>query len=314
MRLAQRTQEATFRAWAHYALGAILFYQGEFIPAREHLEQGITFLDSRQQRPYHLLFGLEPGVIILSNLAWTLWFLGYPKQALERIDEALARARQVSHPFTLAFALNWLGNVWSCCRWSDAAYLPLMEEYTALSEAQGFSYWLALGMQQQGRALAAHGHREEGFALLHKGVEECRRIGSEVGMPRMNALLAEDFGEEVGLEEGLRLVAEGLRMAYDHADRQWEAELHRVQGELLGGHGAEDAEVERCFRQAIEIARRQQARSLELRAAMNLARLLRQQGKTAESLKALEEVYGWFTEGFDTPDLKEAKALLQELS
>ncbi len=314
LRLAQRTQDATFLAWAHYALGAILFWQGEFVPAREHLEQGITFHDSRQQRKYDLSYGIEAGVIILSQLAWTLWFLGYPNQALQRIDEALARARKVSHPFTLALALNFLGMVWGCCRWSDAAYLPLMEELMALSEAQGFPYWLAFGKIQRGRALAAQGHREEGFALLHKGLEDYRRIGSEVGLPQMNALLAGYVGEEMGIVEGLRLVAEGLQMAHDNEDRMWEAELHRVRGDLLRRHGAEDAEVQRCFRQAIAIARRQQARSLELRAAMSLARLLQQQGKTAQALEAIDEVYGWFTEGFDTPDLKEAQALLQELS
>jgi len=314
LRLAQRTQDATSLAWAHYALGAILFWQGEFVPAREHLEQGITFYDSRQQRTYDLSYGIEPGVNILSHLAWTLWFLGYPNQALQRIDEALALARQASHPFSLAFALNWLGEVWKCCRWSDAAYLPLMEELMALSEAQGFPFWLACGMIQRGRALAAQGHREEGFALLHKGVEDYRRIGSEVAMPHFNALLAGYIGEEVGIVEGLRLVAEGLQMAHDNEDRMWEAGLHRVRGELLLRHGAEETEVEGCFRQAIESARRQQAKSLELRAAMSLTRLLQKQGKTAEALEVLEEVYGWFTEGFDTPDLKEAQALLQELS
>ena len=183
-----------------------------------------------------------------------------------------------------------------------------------LSEAQGFSFWRACGMFRRGNALAAQGHREEGFEIWHKGVEDYRRIGSEVGLPRENALLAGYVGEEVGIVEGLRLVAEGLQMAHDNEDRMWEAELHRVRGELLLRHGADEGEVEGCFRQAIEIARRQQARSLELRAAMSLTRLLKKQGKTAEALEALEEVYGWFTEGFDTPDLKESQALLQELS
>jgi class 3 adenylate cyclase/predicted ATPase len=312
--LAQRTRDAIPRTLAHYALGAILFYQGEFVPAREQLEQGMTLYDSQDHRTSVRLFGFDTGVITLGHLAWTLWSLGYPNQALQRIDKALTLARQVSHPLTLAFALNWVINVWGCCRWSDAAYLSLMEELVELSQTQGFPYWLALGMIKRGWALAIQGYREEGCALTRKGVEDYRRMGPEVGMPRVNALHAELFVEEVGVEEGLRLVAEGLRMAHENGDRHWEAELHRVRGELLLRRGADDSQVEACFNRAIEIARRQQAKSFELRAAMSRARGLRTQGKTAKARRLLQEVYDWFTEGFDTPDLMEAEALLQELS
>jgi predicted ATPase len=184
----------------------------------------------------------------------------------------------------------------------------------ALSTEHGFPLWEAYGMVLQGWALAAQGQSKEGIAQMRWGHDAWKETGAELDRPYFLVLLAEAYGNVGQAKEGLGLLAEASAVV-DKGERYWEAEWYRLKGELLLARSAEhDAEAESCFRQALEIARRQQAKSLELRAAMSLSRLWQRQGKREAACQLLAEIYGWFTEGFDTKDLKEAKTLLEELA
>jgi predicted ATPase len=196
----------------------------------------------------------------------------------------------------------------------------MAEATIALSTEHGFPHWLAQGVIYRGWALAEQGQREEGIAQMREGLAAWRAVGAEMGRPYYLALLAEVHGEEGQAEAGLALLAEALATIKETRECNYEAELYRLKGELLLMMGDEtEAEVsfhqaESCFQHAIEVARRQSAKSWELRAATSLSRLWKKQGRREEARQLLAEIYGWFTEGFDTPDLKEAKALLEELS
>ena len=185
----------------------------------------------------------------------------------------------------------------------------------ALSREQGFPYWLGLGTIRRGWALAAQGQGAEGVEQIRQGLAVWRATGADLVLPWFLALLAEACGRAGAAEEGLTAVAEALTAVHTKANRAYEAELYRLKGELLVTLSPGNiAEAESCFQQALNIARRQEAKSWELRSAMSLARLWQQQGKHAAAYALLAPIYGWFTEGFDTADLQGAKALLAELS
>src|SRR5262249_48651136 len=184
----------------------------------------------------------------------------------------------------------------------------------AFSREKGFPQFVALGMIMRGWALAVQEQGEEGIAQLHQGLAAFRAVGTELGRSRNLVLLAEAEGEGGQTEEGLTVLAEALAVVEKTGERYWEAEIHRLKGELLLSQASPSEEVETCFRQALDIARRQQAKSLELRAATSLSRLWQRQGKRTEARDLLAPIYGWFTEGFDTADLQEARALLDVLA
>jgi predicted ATPase len=185
----------------------------------------------------------------------------------------------------------------------------------ALCREQGFAFFLANGTIMHGWALAAQGWRAEGMAKMQQGMATLRAIGVGVLLPRDHTMLAEAYGESGRVEEGLRLLVEALATTHQQGSHLWEPELYRIKGELLLRQGTPDApEAETCFRQALDSARRQEAKSLELRAAMSLSRLWQRHGKRQQAHDLLAPIYGWFTEGFDTADLQEAKALLEALS
>ncbi len=336
--LAQRMQDPARLLGAHYALGSALFHLGEFASAREHLEQGMALYDPQKHRSRAVQ---NPGVACLSYAACSLWKLGYPEQALKRSHEAIALAQELSHPFSLALALNWAAWLHQLRREGRAAQERTEAEIT-LSSERGFAFYLAFGTVLRGWALAEQGQEEEGIAQIRQGLAAYRATGAETGRPCFLALLAEAYGKGGQAEEGLTVLAEALAPVNKNEDRYYEAELYRLKGQLTlqkfqvsgfkfqassrvgnahqnvseagtvgGAHPTIEAEA--CFHKAIEIARRQQAKSLELRAVMSLSRLW-QQGKKKEAQDMLAEIYGWFTEGFDTKDLQEAKALLVELS
>jgi predicted ATPase len=295
-----------------------LFFMGEFALAREHLEQSILLYDPEQHRSHALRYGRDPGVVGAGYLGWALWFLGYPEQAVHRTREALALAREISHPPSIAIALNCLAFLHQHRR--DATPTrQWAEEMISLATEQGLPLWLALETMLHGWALAEQGQTDEGIAEIQKGLAGYRAIGSELNIPYFLGLLAEINGKAERAEEGLALVAEALAMVEKNRECVWEAELYRLKGKLTLQAGGRDLsykaeEAENCFHQALAVAGRQQARSWELRAAISLADLWRRQGKNEDARQRLHEIYDWFTEGFDTRDLHEAKALLQELS
>jgi class 3 adenylate cyclase/predicted ATPase len=324
--LAQRVQDPALITGTYSMLGMILYNLGEFPLARAHAEQGIALYDPQQPRSW-----LDHGVGCLSSAASALWLLGYPDQALKRSDEMLTLAQELSHPSSLGFALHFAAGLRQFRREAQAAQARA-EATIALSTAQGLPSWLANGTALRGWALATQGQGEAGIAQLRQGLAAHRATGEEVARPYFLALLAEAYGRGGQAEEGLNVLAEALAVVNKTEERFYEAELYRLKGQLtlqkfqVSGSKFQvenssesrvrspESEAEECFLKALEVARRQQAKSLELRGAMSLARLWQQQGKKEEARQMLAEIYGWFTEGFDTADLQEARALLEELS
>jgi predicted ATPase len=298
-----------------------LNYLGEFAAAQAHFAQGITLYDPQQHRAHAFRYGQDPGVVCRFYSAVTLWFLGYPDQALQRTYEALTLARELAHSFSLGNALFFAAWVHQFRREGPLTQ-KLAEAIIALGAERGFAVLIAGGTIFRGWALAeqspapvvGQGQREEGMAQMQQGLAAWRATGAEVFRPYGLALLAEAYAKVGQLEEGLSLLAAALAVANDKGERRWDAELYRLKGEILLVHSAEHhAEAETCFRQALDVARRQQAKSWELRAATSLSRLWQQQGKRAEAHTLLAEVYDWFTEGFDTADVREARRLLTDL-
>ena len=246
------------------------------------------------------------------HATWPIWMLGYPDQARQSIRESLTLAQELAHPFSLAIALNTAAVGYQFRR-EVRAVQKRAEELMALSTEQSFPQWLAYGTILRGWALTAQGEGAEGISQMRKGLAARRATKAELQRPYFLGLLAEAYGEAGQAEEGLSVLDEALAIVDNTGERNWEAELHRRKGELLLALSEENqAEAEACFYRAVEIARRQSAKSLELRAVMSMSRLW-QQEKPQEAHQLLSEIYGSFTEGFDTADLKEAKSLLEEL-
>jgi predicted ATPase len=309
---AQRVQDPALLLEAHRALGITLFHLGEVASARAHLEQVIACYDPQQHRSHAFLYGIDPGMACCVYVAWALWLLGYPDQALPRSQEALTLGQE--HLLSRAQALSWTAWLHQLRREPHAAQAHA-ERAMALSSEQGFPLFLARGTILQGGALAAQGQGEAGIAQMHQGLAAYRATGAGDHRPFFLALLAEACGKAGQSDEGLRVLTEALAAVDTTGERFYEAELYRLKGELLLQQTARDEQqAETCFHQALDIARRQQAKSLELRAAVSLSRLWQQQGKRAEARELLAPIYGWFTEGFDTADLQEAKALLEALA
>jgi predicted ATPase len=243
-----------------------------------------------------------------------LWSLGYPDQALEKADDSVTLAEQLAHPFSRALAQIYLGYIHQF-RQEVVLAEERAEAAIALCAEQGLPHILGRGNVLRGWAVAARGHAETGIAEMRQGLELADPTGIGANRSYFLALMAEAYGHTDQAEEGLSLLAESLDLIQKTGERTWEAEIHRLMGEQLLVRSAKNTfEAEACFNQAIDVARRQSAKSPELRAATGLAHLWHQQGKSGEALALLAPVYDWFTEGFDTADLKGAKALLDELS
>jgi class 3 adenylate cyclase/predicted ATPase len=314
LRLAQRTHDPALAVVAHYALGTTWFCLGALPAARQHLEAGIAHYTPAQRRAPAFRIGQDPGVACRALAAMTLWFLGYPEQALARLHEALALAQDLSHPFSLAYARCRGAFVLQFCR-DVPAVREQAEATVVLSTEQGFAQWAALGTSLRGWTLAMQGQGEEGIAQLRQGTAAWQATGAELFVPYFCTLLADVCAHLGHPEDGLQALAEVHTLVEQHEERYWEAEVHRLRGVLLLRQtGTPQAEAEAWLQRALDVARRQQAKSLELRAAMRLSRLWQQQGKRAAAHALLAPIYGWFTEGFDTADLQEAKALLEALT
>jgi predicted ATPase len=242
------------------------------------------------------------------------WLLGYPAQALARVHEALTLAQALAHPYSLAYA-QCLAAMVAQFRRDVPAVHEQAEATVTLATAQGFPQWAHQGTSLRGWALAMQGQGEEGLAQIRQGIAAWRATGGAVIVPYLCTLLA-DVCDHLGYpEDSLQALAEAHTLVEQHEERWWAAEVCRLRGVLLLRQPVPpQAEAEACFQRALDVARLQEAKSLELRAAMSLSRLWQQQGKRAEAYELLAPVYGWFTEGFDTADLQEAKALLEELS
>jgi predicted ATPase len=311
----QQAQDSALLVAAHRALGATWLMLGAGAAAHTHFVQGLALYAPQQHRVYAFRYGEDAGVVCASHDALTLWLLGYPDQGLARNDEAVTLAQQSAYPFSLSFALSFAAMFHQFRREVQTAQ-EYLDASLRVALAQGFPFWRARGALLHGWTLAQQaGQAQEGIEQITEGLTAYRATGGEIGRPYWLALLAEAQRARGEPDAGLTVVTEALTLAETTGERWYEPELYRLKGELLlQQHAANQAEAEICFHQAISIARSQQARSLELRAATSLARLWQQQGKRTEARELLAPVYGWFTEGFDTADLQEAQALLDALA
>jgi predicted ATPase/DNA-binding winged helix-turn-helix (wHTH) protein len=313
LHVAQRVPSPALLLLAHRVLGQTLAFLGEFATAYGHLERERTLDGPEQHRASTALYGQDQGVVCRAWAALTLWSLGYPDQALRCSRDALTLAQELAHPFSLAYAMCFAGKLCQLCRDIQAAQAQATAAM-ALCTEQEFTLYLARGTILQGWAMAAQGQGAAGLAHMRQGLSAYEATGAAVFRPYYLAFLAEAYGQVGQTGEGLTLLDEALAAVHKTGERFCEAELYRLKGELLLVCSAENhGEAEACFQQALTVARQQQARSWELRAATSLSRLWQQQGKQAEAHALLAPIYGWFTEGFDTADLQDAKALLEEL-
>jgi predicted ATPase len=311
--LAQQFGDPLLVALGHWQLGFISFGLGEYTAARAHLQQVISFYEPQEHhQSFVSLRGLDAGPSALSYDACCLWALGYPEQALQRSEEALALARELDHPFSLADVLCYGGCMYNKMRRDAQALKDHAKELTRLANEK-VSAWLGEGHSFQGEALAMLGQVQEGMTQMRKGMAALRNLGERCYLSGKLCTLAVSQAKAGQPEQGLTILAEAIALVEETDERHWEAELHRLRAELLLVQG-DEAEAEASFHKAIEVARRQNAKSWELRATTSLAYLWQMQGKVDEARQVIEEIYGWFVEGFDTPDLKEAKALLDELT
>ena len=314
--LAQGQTDPVFALLAHNVRQQPLFHGGDFAAARYHQEQGLALYDAQRHRGLTAVYGEDPGVGCLVYGAVTLWHLGYPDQALRSVGAARNLAEELSTPFNLAQALYYGAVMHVYCR-EPARVRELAEALMALCREQGFALLLAGGMVLDGWSLTQQGEIEEGVRRMRQGTADWKATGAVSHRPFHLALLAEALGRHGRFDEGLAALAEALDLASVTGERFCEAELHRLRGELLRkqadgmGGFSDQGDVETCFRQALGVARRQSARSLELRAAVRLSRWYQRQGRLAEARPTLAETYDWFTEGLTTHDLQDAKALLE---
>jgi DNA-binding winged helix-turn-helix (wHTH) protein/predicted ATPase len=314
---------------AHNALGTTLLWLGDLTSAREQLQQTLALHGERRQRSFVLHDVTDPGVGCLSNLSWTLWYLGYPDQALARGREARALAEELSHPYSLGYALNF-GAALHCYRREARQTEELAEATVALCNQHGFPFWQATATILRSWSQAELGKEGDQPAEMRRCLTSLQEIGAVVTLTAFLALLAQTLGDRGEPEEGLTVLAKAHALAEAKGERLFDPEIHRLAGELTlqiadrastpanRAHGraqlsrAAGHEAEGHFLKAIGIAKEQQAKSWELRSAMSLARLWRRQRRAADARALLSEVYAWFTEGFDTADLIEARALLRE--
>jgi tetratricopeptide (TPR) repeat protein len=295
---------------AHAAVGATLFEFGDYLAVREHLETGISFYE----RESHRALGLDASLIpAMSYLALTLNYLGYPDRAHKRSEQAVALGRDCGQPFVLAFAMHFDSFLRQDRREARAAQ-EAAERVIELSAEHGFAFWLAQATSVRSEAIAEQGRTEEGIAEMLKGLAAMHAIGFEANRAIHLARLAKAYGDAGRLDEAQSTLQEALAFAEQNEERKYDCERLQLKGQLLLRESATQVPgAQLCFERTIDIARRQGAKWFELRATASLARLLAKQGHRDEARAMLAEIYNWFTEGFDTADLKDAKALLDEL-
>jgi predicted ATPase len=294
--------------------GETMLYRADFAGARSSFATAVAKYDDRERTKFWAAHtSHDSGVTHRSNLAVSLWHLGYPDQALKVNQEMRQLAREIGHPFSLAYALHHTCWLHLNCR-LGAEIDAIAEEEITIASQQGFALWHATGTFFKGARMFLHGEMEKALPLLLKGLDAFRSSGAELTLPFQLSILGEAFTQLGRLDDARHALNEGLALAEKNDERCHEAELHRLKGELLMVESPNlEMATEDCFRQAIDTARRQQSRAWELRATTTLARLWQQQGRREEARSALAAIYDTYTEGFTAPDLVAAKALLKSL-
>ena len=333
LRLAERLPYPGLAMRGHWAMEITFMHQGEFTLAMEHYEKALSLYDPERHLDDGFIYAQNPGVAMRCFAAWTLWFLGQPDQALALIEEALTLARELAEPHALAPAMFFAAVLHQLRREEGMAH-ERAEAAIAVSSEHELVLYRAMAMIIRGWAMIEQGGSEEGIEQMLHGLADHEATGAEVLRPHFVGLLAEALAKAGKPEDGLRLLDEALEVSHLNGETYYQAELYRIKGDVLlmqaadresslaaasgkpmaGAEPSAVAQAQACFDEAIEIARRQKAKSWELRAVMRLARLYQNRGKRQEALDRLTRIYESFTEGFDTLDLREAKALLTELS
>jgi tetratricopeptide (TPR) repeat protein len=311
--LARQLNNAGLSAMAHHQQSTTRLYLGQAEAFLAQREQMLALYDAERDRPMVYQLGFDPLIASLSHAGWALWFLGYPDQARQRSEEAVSLAREWGHPFVEAFALFFAAQLYVYEGEAQTAR-KRAKAAMALSEKHGIAFWLAAGMCAMGWVLAEEGRLDEGLAQHLQAEAMLQAIGAELGYLQHCPLLVDAYRQAGMVSEGLAVVDKALALVRATGCCMDEPEVHRLKGELLRMRERAESEAEECFRHAIEVARRQQSRSWELRATTSLCRLWQKQGKESEARRVLAEIYGWFTEGFGTRDLQDAMALLDELA
>lgn len=319
MAIADRRKDSTFLLVANFAVGLTVYYQGHFEQARDHADRGLSFYNPAVHRPLAFVYGQDLAESCQVVAGWSLWSLGYPDQALKRCQKALEWAQEPFHAFSSAVAFVLAAIISQFCR-----HVAATEEYGRKlrlhCERHGISFFQAWGMMFEGWAAAEQGRVEDGLRLMRHGLVAARQTGAKIWESLWLALQVQAWSAIGDFDEAFSLLNEALTQVEQRGERFYEAELWRLKGELIlkrthtWGTTSAAKEAELQFRHAIAIARRQQGKSLELRATTSLARLLADAGRRDEARTILADIYNWFTEGFDTADLKDAKALLDDLS
>jgi predicted ATPase len=298
---------------AHRAFGSALIMNGDYRRGVPHLEQAAALFDPAEHYGDEFQSAQDVGVTVFSHLSWGLWHYGYPDRAREAADEAL-RLAQDSVASIVSFA-----EMWACWTMLFSRRVAEAEDLAGALVARAAEHrmpmWSGFGLPLQGAVMAQHGNGTAADKHIREGLSVLAAMGARYFEPFYLGLLAEALSVGGEIEEGLKVLAEALVGAEASGQKGNDAELHRLRGDLLRQLAEPDLiECEGCFREALVIAREQGTRGYELRAAVSLARLRRDQGRPAEARDLLAPVYGWFTEGFDTLDLKEAKELLGGLA
>jgi adenylate cyclase len=313
LRLAHTVGDPSLLTAAHMILGTIAVYRGQLAVVLEHMSQVESLYDPVRDAAHTVLYGNHPVVIAHSFASWALWLLGYPDRAVTAMERGLKLAQALGHPQTLANAWYFAASLHRYRR-EPRQTREMSQSLMQLANEQGLILYHALGMIWHGWALTQEGQLSEGMQQIYRGASAFRATGARAQQTQFVSMIAQTQVMRGQVSEGLTTLAEALSVVTRGGEAYEDAELHRLRGEfLLQKPVPEPAEAESCFRQALARAQQQQTKSFELRAAVSLARLLQAQGRPAEGRKLLAETYGWFTEGWETPDLREAKDLLGSL-
>ncbi|MCP4257774.1 MAG: AAA family ATPase [Planctomycetes bacterium] len=312
--MAQKENDPSILMMAHTVIGSVSYWFGKFAATREHVEQGLALFDSCGQEACDFRYAQDIRIVCLAYRVWSLWHLGHPDLALKALSEMESLSHELSHPPSTALFMVvacWLHYFRREARKAQEHAEALL----AFSVEQGFAQWMPYGSLFQGWALVENGEGESKIDQMCQALNEWQAIGIELAHPVFQGFIAEACIKVGHIGKGLEEVDEALKKVEQIGERKNEARLHRLKGELiLIQRDSNNQQAENCFLKALEIAREQGAKLPELQAAMSLSRLWKTQGKKEEARHLLSGIYGWFTEGFDTADLKDAKALLEELS
>jgi class 3 adenylate cyclase/predicted ATPase len=311
--LAEKQQAIAPLLVAHRVMGISLGFRGEITKSRAHFDRGVALYDPGEHRHLATRFGVDTAVSMLCYRSWDLWFLGFPDAAVADAHQAVKDARQIGQAATLMYAL-WHTSLTHLQCGDFASAMAQLDETIALADEKGTAFWKAVATMSRGRALALIGDMSNAIQFLTKGIAALRATGGRLSLFAHLTYLARAYADVGQYDDARRTIGDAMTEMEAAGERWWQAELTRMVGEIAtDGPERDFVKAELHFREALAVARRQQARSWELRAAMSLARLSRDCGGPQQGREPLSSVYGWFNEGFETADLKAARALLEEL-